>query len=189
MGTIGLAGSGSLLVFVAFVLASVGGGIAAATVIHLLSLALREAIPSVLIMWVWGAAATAVLAFTESLPLRRARVRPFGPTRQVCAAGFRANPRRTALRWGFELGSGFFTRVNSWAFWTMVALMFLASSWWVALGAGGLFGLGRGVQPVFAATRGAGADLLVRRVAQLDSRIPLGGLCLSLGTVWVMMVR
>lgn len=52
--------------------------------------------------------------------------------------------------WGFDLGVGVFTQVNSWAFWGWIALMVLAADPRLGAGAGAMFGLTRGSGPALA---------------------------------------
>jgi hypothetical protein len=91
--------------------------------------------------------ATSFLYIAESLP-SRGLPRPIGLSRQVSAGTWLRHslPKTTAL-WGFQLGLGFTTRVNSWSFWVMAAaLAYLGNP---ALGGlvGMTYGLMRGLQP------------------------------------------
>jgi hypothetical protein len=77
------------------------------------------------------------------------RVRTFCPfNRQVSPRTFgRHSKPVTAILWGFELGLGAVTRVNSWAYWSMAGFVLLAGDPGLGAVAGATYGVTRGLQP------------------------------------------
>lgn len=99
-----------------------------------------------------GAAIVAVLAIGAAVVsvgrgLNMVTWRPVGLRRQVRRRWTRQHfSLVTSAMWGVELGVGFTTRVQSWSYWSLVALALLTDPL-IGFGAGAAFGLTRGLEP------------------------------------------
>ena len=80
------------------------------------------------------------------------------PTRQVSKQWWgRFDSRLTSLGWGYQLGTGVVTRINSAAQWVIVAFVILSGTF-LGVGVYILYGMVRGIQPML--------------VTALDNRVP-----------------
>jgi hypothetical protein len=154
MTTIGLAGRERKRVLVLFVVASVFGGSAMAVTAWLAGIAVRAALPAPA---TWMALPLGILA-VALLWLERGPgpkwSSPAGPKRQVCSMTIqRRGATAAAVSWGFQLGLGTITRVNTWALWAFLGATALLLPVSLALGVGCTYGLTRGLQPTVAAFR------------------------------------
>lgn len=118
-----------------------------------------------------AAGSVVVAAVGVVVILQDLRVRDFKlpqPSRQVPQEVFHGSVLRAALRFGFELGTGFLTRVPGAApYFLAVALLFEVSRPRIALITGCAFGLGRSLMPWFRYWSHAGDrwdELLSRRL-------------------------
>ena len=91
-----------------------------------------------------------LLVVEESRPLR---VRIVSLTRQVNQTVWaRRGPVAAACVWGFELGTGVTTVVNTWAIWAMMALVGMSGDLLLGGVTGAVFGSARGSQPLLTGT-------------------------------------
>lgn len=92
--------------------------------------ALRAALPAPAGWMTFALGVLAVALLLSEHGVTRRRLRPLGVQRQVCSLTMhRRGPSVAAASWGFQLGLGTATRVNTWAAWIfIVATAFLLPS-------------------------------------------------------------
>lgn len=175
VATIGLAGRGRMIHLATFAAAASFGGVVIAATFWT-AFAVWEAV----FPWPTRNAAAPILAIVAVIFISMEHwdvprwIRPFGPSRQVSSLTMHTRgARRAAVNWGFQLGFGAITRVNSWAFWAFLTAGAVIERPSLALLNGFIYGLLRGLQPLITPRRPNGGSVALR-LAELDRRYPAG---------------
>jgi len=171
---------------IAFAISVTIGGIVMGLAVSVSGLVLKN--DQVGLLFLIAAAFTLILLLLEGFGVRL--MRPPCLKRQVSPATLLSHTwMTTSVIWGFELGLGFLTRINSWAFWSAITLVAWIGDPAFGVVAGGVYGLARGLQPlatVLSRSRDVFKLTDVVRVfeerAKAGALLGLAGLILILGT-------